>query len=112
MQHIKLNEMGHRAHASTYYILTHILNPWGGVKGQKKSEITHVAYHIKTMEHREPCNHIFCSTPWKRSKGKNIFFLNEVMMHAKLKGMEHSSYSVLTYTHPQPAGRVIKGKTI
>ena len=32
------------------------------------------------------------------------------MLHAKLKGMEHSSYSVLTHTHPQPVSRVIKGK--
>ena len=45
-------------------------------------------------------------------KVKIFFFLNEVMLHAKLKGMEHSSYSVLTHTHPQPVGRVIKGKKI
>ena len=97
-------------------VMLHIkLNPrplgWGQ-RSKKNSEITHVAYQIKAMEHREPCNHIFCSIPGRGQKVKIFFFLNEVMLHAKLKGMEHSSYSVLTHTHPQPVGRVIKGKKI
>ena len=35
--------------ASTYSILTHTIDPWGGVKGQNIffSESSHVAYQIK-----------------------------------------------------------------
>ena len=36
-------------HANTYSVLTHTLDPWGGVKGQNNfvSESSHVAYQFK-----------------------------------------------------------------
>ena len=61
-------------HMQAHIISLHTSStPGVGSKVKKNSEITHVAYHINAMEHREPCNHIFCSTPGKRSKGQNIF---------------------------------------
>ena len=72
--------------------------------------------HIKLMgmEHddddddRAPCKHIFCpfthARPW--SKDQNIFLLKVVMLHIKLKGIEHRAsfkhYSARTHTPSTP----------
>ena len=53
------------------------------------------------------------STPDEGSKGKNIFFLKVVMLHIKLKGMEHRGpykHIFCPYTHPRPLGRRQKVK--
>ena len=84
-------------HASTYSVLTHTLDPWGvGSKGQNSSfsEHGHVAYHIKG---NHKCSnmqgHILSlhtpSTLGVESKVKTFFFLKVVILHNKLKGMEH-----------------------
>ena len=45
--------------------------------------------------------------PWVRIKGQNIFSLKVVMLHIKLKGMEHRApckHIICPYTQPQPVG--------
>ena len=49
MLRIKLKGLSIEHHASTYSVLTHILNLWFRLKG-KKSECGHVAYQIKGKE--------------------------------------------------------------
>ena len=70
-------------HASTY---THALEPWGGVKGQ-----SFFFLHIKLIPIEQ--------------KVKTFFLLKVVMLHIKLKGMEHRApfkHIFCPYTHPQP----------
>ena len=56
------NEWSIEHHASTYSILTHILDPWGGVKAQNIFFLKVVMLFIKLKgtEHRTPLMHIFC----------------------------------------------------
>ena len=66
-------------HATTYSVLTHILDPLCGVKGQNIffSESSHVAYQIEgngaysIMRAHILSLHIL--NPWVGSKGQNIF---------------------------------------
>ena len=59
-------------HASTYSVLTHTLDSWGGVK--KKSESNHVAYQIKGngAEHHASTYSVLTHTlnPWVGLKGQ------------------------------------------
>ena len=83
-------------HASTYSVLTLTLGPWGlGSKGQNSSfsEHGHVAYQIKG---NHKCSNmqghilsLHTLDPWGGVKGQNNFFLKVVILHIKLKGMEH-----------------------
>ena len=68
-----------RQYASTYYVLTHTLDPWGGVKDD----------------------------PWEGSKVKTIIFLKVIMLHIKLIGMESRAthnHIFCPYTHPLSLG--------
>ena len=58
-------------HASTYFVFSHTLDPWGGVKCQKHFYLKVVILHIKLMgmEHRAPCKHIYCPYTHPRSLG-------------------------------------------
>ena len=47
--------------------------------------------------------------PWGWVKRSNIFFLNVVMLHIKLKGKKYrptEKQKLWPYTHPWPLGRV------
>ena len=68
-------------HASTYSVLTHTLDFWGGVKRSKHfffTESSHVAYQIKGNGTQSTMQaHICASTPLTSgvgSKGQNICF--------------------------------------
>ena len=73
------------------------LTQWVGSKGQTKSfsESSHVAYQIKADEagSNMVANILPTDTPSTQgveSKGQTIsFFLKVVMLHIKLKGVEH-----------------------
>ena len=48
-------------HANTYSVLTHTLDPWGGIKGKNSFFLDVMLYiKLKHMEHRAPCKYIFC----------------------------------------------------
>ena len=72
-------------HTSTYSDLSHTLDPWGGVKGQKLffSESGHIAYHINLNGSESTMQaHILSlhtpSTPGEGSKGQTYFLLKVV----------------------------------
>ena len=53
-------------------------------------------------------------TPGVGSKGQNIFFLKVIMLHIKIKGIEHRApckHIFCLYTHPWPLGWDQKVKT-
>ena len=91
---------------------------WGGSKGQNStfSEHGHVAYQIKGNDECSNMQaHILSlhtlSTPGVGSKVKTFFILKVVMLHIKLKGMEHRApckHIFYSYTHPQPLDGVKK----
>ena len=60
MLHMKLNGITNALSANS--VLTHILDPWGGVKGQHIILMKIVMLLIKSvgMEPRATCKHIFC----------------------------------------------------
>ena len=68
-------------HASTYAVLTHTLDPWGGIKGQIIifSESSRVVYQIRrerSIEHHASTYSVLTYTPqpFGGVKGQNIFF--------------------------------------
>ena len=73
-------------HASPYSVLTHILDPSVGVKGQTFFLLKEVGLHIKLKgtEHSASCNHIFCPYTHPRPLGfgqkvkKKIFQISHV----------------------------------
>ena len=80
MLHIQLKEKELRAPCK--HIFCHLTHP------------SQVAYQIKReMEHRAQCKHILCPythpQPSDGVKMSKHFFLKVVMIHIKLKGMEH-----------------------
>ena len=93
MLHIQLKEMELRAPCK--HIFCHYTHPrpLGGVK-TFFTESSQAAYQIKReMEHRAQCKHILCPYTHPQSSDGVImskhFFLKVVMLHIKLKGMEH-----------------------
>ena len=57
MLHIKLN--GIKNAATCMHM--HILDPWGGVKGQNNfCKVVMLHIKLKGIEQRAPCKHIFC----------------------------------------------------
>ena len=102
-------------HSITYFVLTHTLDPWGGVKRPKHffTESSHVAYQIKgygtlsTMHAHILSLHTPSTPRW--SQNVITFFLIVVMLHIKLKGLEHKTpckHIVYHYTHPRSLGGV------
>ena len=96
---------------STYSVLTHTLDLWGGVKCQNIffAESSHVAYQINvngaqsTIQAPIPYLHT-PSTPGVGQKVETFFLLKVVMLHMKLKGIEHRApckHTFCPYTHPQ-----------
>ena len=83
--------MEFKHHANTYSVLTHTLDPWGGVKGQNFfSESSHVAYQIRkewslsTMQ-----THIlFLHTPLTPGVGSKVktFFSESSHVEYQIKG--------------------------
>ena len=78
-----------------------VRSPWvhlrdGAEAKNKLSEYGHVSYQIKAYD---ACSNMVANvlptdTPWTPgmgSKGQIIFFLRVVMLHIKLKGIEHRS---------------------
>ena len=67
-----------------------------------------VILHIKVMVTMQA--HILSlHTPDPCFGGQTVIFLKEVMLHIKLKGMEHRApyeHIICPYSHPQPVGRV------
>ena len=79
-----------------------------GSKGQTSffSEYGHVAYYIKG---NDECSNIQARilslhTPSTPGVGSNVktFFLKVVMLHIKLKGMEHKAHMLCTHTPSTP----------
>ena len=111
MLHIKLNEMEHRAHASTYYVLTHSLSPYDWnifflkvvilpTKG-KEAKNTTQSNNLSLHTHPRPLG--------LGQKVKTFLFLKAVMLHFKLKGIERRSPSKHMFcfnTQPRPRGWV------
>ena len=100
MLHIKLKGIEHDA--STYTVLTHIIDPWVGVKGLniQVSFLKVVMLHIKLMgmKHRAPCKHIFC--PYKRTRPIGWC---HAAYQIKEKGTKSPCMNILCpYTLPQP----------
>ena len=65
-----------------------------GLTGQKVktffSNSSHVSYQIKgNIAYSTRFFFYTHAIPWVESKGQNIFFLKEVELHIKLKGVEH-----------------------
>ena len=98
-------------HARTYSVLTHTLDPWGGVKDQTIFFLKVVMLHIKIsgMELEAPYKHINCPYTHHRPMcwGQKVktFLLKVVMLHIKFKGMEHTvscKHIFCHYTHPNP----------
>ena len=82
-------------HASTYYALTHTLEPWGlGQRSKHFLKVVMLHIKLKGMEHRAHATTYSVLThtlvPCGGVKGQNnLFFLNVVMLQIKLKEMEH-----------------------
>ena len=66
-------------HATTYSVLTHAVDPWGGVNSQKSLKSVMLHIKIKRMEHRAPSKHVFCLAPGVESKTK--LFFSERLTH-------------------------------
>ena len=89
-------------------------------KIQLVSENGHVAYHIKGFG---TCSNMAANilpvdtplTSWMGSKRQHIFFLKVVVLHVKLKGIEHRAPCkdiFCDYTHPRAPGVWSKGQNI
>ena len=83
-------------HDSKYFAHRHTLDPGVGSKGQTLSfsESSHVAYQIKAYDAGSNivANILPTDTPLTPGWGQNVklyFFLKVVMLHIKLKGIEH-----------------------
>ena len=103
------------AHAATYgsiYFARRPHPPRGCGQNSTFSEHGHIAYKIK--ENNECSNtqaHILSLhtplAPGVGSKVKTVFFLKVVVLHIKLKGMEHRppcKHIFCPYAHPRPDG--------
>ena len=73
--HFKSMEKEH--HASTYFVLTHTLDPGDGVKRSKRCfflKVVVLHIELKGMKCRAQCKHTLPSTRGVRSKGQDFFF--------------------------------------
>ena len=94
MLHLKLKGMEHRTICKFISIVSHTLDPWGGVKRPKHclTESTYVIFQIKGNKTQSIMQaHILSlhMTPTTKVGQKSKFFWKVVMLHISLMRMEH-----------------------